>query len=534
MNNQLFSGTGSLSRFILRRDRFRIPIWILSFVIATVATAVAFIGLYENAQERQAIAATMENPAMTAMVGPGYGLANYTSGAMMAHQMLLMTAVVVGLMSVLLVIRHTRTDEEEGRIEMVRSLPVGRLSNVAATLLVLFLVNIVLAILTGVSLYALNIESMELEGSLLYGAALGATGMIFASLTAVCAQLSHNARSAMGLSIGILLLAYIVRAIGDVGSEAVAWLSPLGWIVRSEVYVNNIWWPVLMTVAAAVLFGGLAMYLNSIRDLGAGFLPARAGKIHASPLLLSPLGLAFRLQRTGFIAWAISMYLLGASYGSVMGDMESFFADVDLMQDLLVPMEGFSLVEQFVPTLMAVMSIIATIPVLMAILKIRGEEKNDRIEHVLGRAVSRNRLLGSYLLISLISSFVMISLAGLGLGTVADAVMEEGFDVAMAYQAALAYLPAVWAMIGVALLLIGWLPKLTGFIWLYLSFSFFVIYLGSLFQLPEWVEKMTPFGYVSAIPLEEFDWLQATVLTAIAIGLIVVGFIGFNRRDIGK
>src|SRR5690606_11914542 len=137
----------------------------------------AFTGLYENAQERQAIAATMQNPAMTAMVGPGYGLNNYTAGAMMAHQMLLMTAVVVGLMSVLLVIRHTRTDEEEGRIEMVRSLPVGRLANVTSTLAVLFFINIVLAILTGIGLYALNIDTMDLEGSLLYGAALGATGM---------------------------------------------------------------------------------------------------------------------------------------------------------------------------------------------------------------------------------------------------------------------------------------------------------------------------------------------------------------------
>ncbi|WP_033543181.1 ABC transporter permease [Planococcus sp. CAU13] len=534
MNQHYFSGTGSLSRFILRRDRIRIPIWIFSFVFATVVIAVAFIGLYENAQERQAIAATMENPAMTAMVGPGYGLDNYTAGAMMAHQMLLMTAVVVGLMSVLLVIRHTRTDEEEGRIEMVRSLPVGRLSNVTATLTVLFLVNIVLAVLTGIGLYALNIESMDLEGSLLYGTALGATGMVFASATAVFAQLSHNARSAMGLSIGFLLAAYLVRAIGDVSSEAIAWLSPLGWIVRSEVYVNNVWWPVLLTVGAAIVLGGLAMYLNSIRDLGAGFLPARAGKVHASPLLLSPLGLALRLQRTGFIAWAIGMYVLGASYGSVMGDMESFFADVDLMQDLLVPMEGFSLAEQFVPTLMAVMTIIGTIPVLMAILKVKGEEKNGRIEHVLGRAVSRNRLLGSYLLISLIASFVMISLAGLGLGTVADATMEEGFDVAMALQAALAYLPAVWVMIGLTVLLIGWLPKFTGFIWLYLAFSFFVVYLGSLFQLPEWVEKITPFGYVSAIPIEQFDWTQAIGLTVVAVGLIVIGFAGYNKRDIGK
>src|SRR5690606_8769737 len=109
-----------------------------------------------------------------------------------------------------------------------------------------------------------------------------------------------------------------------------------------------------------------------------------------------------------------------------------------------------------------------------------------------------------------------------------------GFDVAMALQAALAYLPAVWVMNGLSVLLIGWLPKFTGFIWLYLTFSFFVLYLGSLFQLPEWVAKITPFGYVSAIPLEEFDWLQAALLTAVAIALTAVGFVGYNKRDIGK
>lgn len=533
MDKNLFTGTGSLSRFILRRDRIRLPVWIFSFVFATVAIALALGSLYENAQERQAIAAAMENPAMTAMVGPGYGIANYTMGAMLAHQMLLMTAVVVGLMSVLLVIRHTRTDEEEGRIEMVRSLPVGRLASVTATLLMLFSANIVLAVVTGASLYALNIESMDLEGSFLYGAALGATGMIFASVTAVFSQLSHNARSAVGLSIGFLLTAYIVRAIGDVGNEAISWLSPLGWIVRSEVYVNNVWWPVLLTAGASVVFAVLAMYLNSIRDLGAGFLPARAGRIHASPLLQGPLGLAFRLQRTGLIAWAFAMYMLGVSYGSVMGDMESFFADVDIMQDLLVPMDGFTIVEQFIPTLMSVMAIMGTIPVLMSMLKLKGEEKNGRTEHVLGRAVSRNRLLGSYLLISLLTSFVMLSLAGLGLGTTADAVMEEGVDVGMVYGSAMAYLPAVWAMIGLTVLLLGWLPKFTGFIWLYLSFSFFVIYLGNLFQLAEWVARLTPYGYISALPIEQFDLLQAALLTLVAVIAMVIGFIGYNRRDIG-
>lgn len=534
MGNGQFSGTGSLSRFIMRRDRIRLPGWIFGFVFVTLLIAVAFTGLYGSDEERQAMAATMENPAMTAMTGPGFGLADYTMGAMLAHQMLLMTAVVVGLMNVLLAVRHTRADEEDGRVEMIRSLPVGRLSNVAAVLQVLFLANILLALLIGFSLYALDIESMDLEGSLLYGAALGVAGMFFAALTAVFAQLAQNSRSAMGFSIAALLLAYIVRAIGDVSNETISWFSPLGWILRSEVYVNNIWWPVLLTAGAALLLSAAAMYLNSIRDLGAGFLPARPGRLRASAFLQGPLGLAFRLQRTGLIAWAVGMYVLGVSYGSVMGDMDSFFADVEIMQDLLVPKEGFSLIEQFVPVLMSVMGIFCAIPVLMAILKLKGEEKNGRIEHILGRAVSRSRLLGSYLVVSLAASFIMLSLAGLGFGTTANAMVAEGFDIGMAYRAALAYLPALWAMVGLAVLLLGWAPRFTGAIWFYLAFSFFVIYLGNLFQFEEWVGRLTPFGYVSGMPIEEFDAVQAIGLTAAAVVLAAIGFMGYNRRDIGK
>lgn len=534
MSKHLVDGTASLMRFILRRDRIRIPVWLLSFAAATVIVAVAFKGLYQNAQERQAIAETMRNPAMTAMVGPGYGLDNYTDGAMMAHQMLLMTAVVVGLMSILLVTRHTRSDEEDGRIEMIRSLPVGRLSNLLSTLIVLFSVNVLLAVLTGFSLYALGVETIDLEGSLLYGAALGATGMIFASITAVFAQLSQNARGTIGLSIAALLIAYMVRAFGDVSSETLSWFSPLGWILRAEVYVNNYWWPVLLTVAVAVVLAVLALYLNSIRDLGSGFLPSKPGKTKASRLLLSPFGLAMRLQRTGLIAWAIGMFLIGASYGSVLGDLESFFSGIELMEDLLVQSEGFSMTEQFIPMLMSVMAILGTIPALMAMLKLKSEEKNGRLEHLLGRAVSRNRLMASYIILSLLTSLVMLSLAGLGLGSVGNAMMAEDLSLRMFFGAAMAFLPAAAVMVGVAVLLIGWAPRLTGFVWLYLAFSFVVVYLGGLFQFPAWVQKLSPFGHIAKIPIEEMNFASAMILTGIAAVLIITGMIGYKRRDVGR
>nr|WP_316047275.1 hypothetical protein [Planococcus glaciei] len=56
MNKSLFNGTGTLMRFIWRRDRLRIPIWLLSFAVVSMVTAVAFTDLYQNAAERQAIA----------------------------------------------------------------------------------------------------------------------------------------------------------------------------------------------------------------------------------------------------------------------------------------------------------------------------------------------------------------------------------------------------------------------------------------------------------------------------------------------
>src|SRR5690625_2987932 len=278
MNKQLYYNTGILLRFMIRRDRIRLPIWLVSITLITILVANAFTDLYATDQESQAIAETMSNPAMSAMVGQGYGLDNYTTGAMMAHQMLLFTAIAVAIMSILLVTRHICADEEDGRIEMIRSLPTGRLSNLHATVLVVSGTNILLALLVGFGLNALQIEEMDLQGSLLYGAVLGVTGIFFTAITALFAQLSENSRGTIGLSFTVLGIAYLIRAIGDAGNELISWFSPLGWVLAAEVYVNNYWWPILLTLAIAIILIILAYYLNAIRDLESGFIPAKPGR----------------------------------------------------------------------------------------------------------------------------------------------------------------------------------------------------------------------------------------------------------------
>lgn len=527
-----FSNTRALSLFILRRDRVRLVVWILSISIFVIAIAAILPDLYTTFEERQVMAEAMENPAVTVMLGPGYGLDNYTDGAMMAHFMLVFSAIGMGIMNIMLVVRYTREDEEEGRTEMIRSLPTGSLSYLAASFSLLCLVNVLTSLLVGLGLSSLAYESMDLIGSLLYGAAMGAIGIFFAALTSLFAQLTSNARATIGYSFSFLIAAYIVRGIGDVGYELLSLISPLGLVLRTQVYVNNYCWPVFIILASSVLIFALSLYLNSIRDLGAGFIQTRPGRARASRLLLSPLGLAFRLQKNSIIAWTLGMLILGVSYGSILGDLEGFINSSELIRQMIPEIAGKGMTESFITMLMTILSILGTIPVLLFILRLKGEEKKGRTEQILAAAVSRKSLLASFAAIGLMAIPLIQLMSVLGLWSSAAFVMEDPLSFSTIIKLGLVHLPAMLFMAALAVVLIGFLPGLTGLVWLYLGYSFFVVYMGEMLKLPNWLEKLSPFGYIPQLPLEGADIARLSIMAGLAIALIVAGFIGYRQRDI--
>ena len=63
-------------------------------------------------------------------------------------------AVAAALMSIFLVVRHTRADEESGRLELLSATPIGRRAPLAGVLLVAVAANVVLALLTVAALVA--------------------------------------------------------------------------------------------------------------------------------------------------------------------------------------------------------------------------------------------------------------------------------------------------------------------------------------------------------------------------------------------
>ena len=253
--------------------------------------------------------------------------------------------------------------------------------------------------------------------------------------------------------------------------------------------------------------------------------------MHASGLLSSPTELALRLIRTAMIIWIITVFSFAAMYGSVFGDLEGYIEASDMLRTIFSSDGGSSLTLQFVVLLVAIMAVISTIPLVNFTLRVVGEEKDGIAEHILSKVVSRPRQMMAYLLPALILSVLLQLLSAYGFWVAGSQVLKATPPFETFIKASLLYLPAMWLLVGIAALLIGYLPRKTFLAYLYLAYAFFSIYFGRLMDLPQWVKKLSPFGYIPQYPLEEIDVLLLVILSVLSIVLMVLGTKAYRNRD---
>ncbi|MEW9508755.1 ABC transporter permease [Streptomyces bacillaris] len=527
-----FVGTAALVRFALRRDRVRLSVWLTALTLGTLATAAQYEALYPTAEDRAGVAALMDGPAAVVMTGPRHYLSNYDVGAMLGHQLLGFAVVLVGLMSVLIVVRHTRTEEETGRAELVRSTVVGRHAQLASALAVAAVANIALAALVALALIAAGIDRISPGEALLYGLAHAAAGLVFAGVAAATAQLTAHSRGASGAALALIGVSYVLRAAGDVGNEALSWLTPIGWVQRTYVFVDDRWWPLLLCLASAVLAAAGGFALSTRRDVGAGLRPARLGRRHASDALTRPFGFALRLHRATLLGFGAGLFVMGAMYGSILGDAADMVEGVEQLQEALARIGGSSVAESFASMVMVVVAVVVAVHVVMASLRPRAEETAGRAEPLLATGLSRDRWLGAHVGVALVGGTALLLAAGLGFGLAGAASTGDGGLVGELVVSAAVHAPALWVTAGVSVALFGWFPRAGAAAWTVPAYAFLVGYLGPMLGLPEWMNGVSPFGHVPALPAVSMSWTPLIALTAVAAGLIMLGMAGFRRRDL--
>jgi len=439
--------------------------------------------------------------------------------------------VLVALMNIFTVGRLTRGEEEAGRLEVVRSLPVGIHANTLATAITVAAMNLAVGVVTAGVLIA---QGLPAVGSVVLGSSLVLVGLFFGGVAVLVAQVTESTRVVYGTAGALLGAAYVVRAIGDIGDGTISWLSPIGVAQKARPYADERWWPLLLLVVATVVLVAVASALAERRDLGAGLLAARPGPPAAAPSLGSPLGLAFRLQRGSLLGWAAGILVIGIAYGWIGPTIDDFVGQNKALAELLAGTGAGSLTDLYFATALRIMALIATGFAVQAALRVRGEETSMRAELVLATPVSRWRFAGSHLALAAAGSVILLAVAGLATGVsygLAGGGMES---VPRLLVAALVYAPAMWLMAGLAIALDGLAPRLTGLSWAILGACLVVGFLGPVLGLPGWVEDLSPFQQVPQLPAASPTLPPLLAISAVAAGLMALGLIGLRRRDIGR
>ena len=521
-SNPPLTGLGGLLALAARRDRIRISVWVSALTLLMVYSPHAIKLAYPEEAQRLSRVQLLKTPAGMMLGGPMFGGNETDLGVMVANELMLTMIIAASIMSILTVIRHTRAQEEGGTAELVMSSVVGRYARTFAALALVAVVNLVLAVTMTVATAVTGLDVIDSAGM-----ALGITGvsLVFGAVAAVTAQLWRQARTATAAAMGVLATAVVVRGVGDVidySGSTLSWFSPIAWAQQMRPFVELRWWPLTLLLASATVLTTAAAVLESRRQYDAGTLRASGDRPNA-PTIRGVIGLHLTLQRGLVIGWAVGLFLSGLAFGSMTKSLQDAAATNELLAQVFATQGNngmYTAMTQFLAAAAAAF-------VAAGVLRLTADEQSGLGEVVLAGSVSRWRWLITACAATLIGSVVLQLCAGLGYGLGAAVTIGDAGAALLLTGAALAQLPAMAVMAGIAAVAVAvrrpWLA------WIAVAFVIVSLYLGALLRLPKWLLDASPV-LTTTVP-SSFPATALTVMVLGAVALIAAAGAVYRQRD---
>jgi len=525
------TGAASLLRTTLKHDGRLLAPWVVIAAALSGSSVLVYPWVFPTQQDREALAGAIGgNPALGLIFGPAHDLS--TADGFNAWRALALGGFLAALGAIFAVTRATRGQEDSGQAELLASGVLGRgsrlLTAVGMGLIGSFLLGLVAALVTVLCGGAWG-------PSVLLCATFTATGWMFTGVAAVTAQLGSDARTASSIAVGTLGVLFVLRgfAYSVEAPSWTIWANPLGWTMETRPAAGDRWWPILPTVALTLLLLAVGFALQARRDFGQGAISPKAGPDRGT--VRSPLRLALRLNRGPIITWIIAFAGLGVVFGYFATSLPDLAKNDSGLQTFLGAdgTTSKALVSAFLVTILSLVGIIAAVPGVQTMLKVRGEETEDRVEPLIATSVARSRYLSANVLVAVGGPTLYVLVAGAVVGWLASG---SGLGVTFddAFWQAAATVPAVWTVIAVSVAVVGARPALSLAAWLGVLASFALTLLGPTFGLDDWVLGISPFWHLPRTQATSPDYTGLAWITLFTLGFLVLGFAGFRRRDLAR
>lgn len=527
---RVLTGTGVLFRTTLHHDVRRIAPWVVLISLLSVTSVLGYDAAFPEPAERRAFSVALgANPALSLIFGPARDL--MTTDGFNAWRAGQLGTFFSGLMGALIVVRNSRANEDSGQAELIASGVVARGTRLSVALMI----ATVAAVLLGVACWLLTIAvGGGREATYVLAASFTASALVFAAVAAVTAQVGSDARAATGLAVATVAVLYVLRGYVDSSGapDRLTWLSPFGWFERAAPATENDVRPLLLAVVVAVVLAVVAFWLQGRRDFGQGVVATSAGPAAGRFSATLP-GLAVRLHRGPILGWLVGLGLLGALEGTLSSSVTDLVRENPVMAQVLAAgiIDPDLLVFRFLVTILQLIGIIAAVMGVQIVLRVHAEELDQRVAPLLAGSVRRVTYLASNVVLALFATAVAMAVAGSTLGLVASSRVDSVALGDVVLQA-LATVPAVWALVAVAVATVGALPQVRLIAWLAVVATFAITLLGPTFKLSDAQLGVSPFHHVPVVTASP-DWTALLVVTGVSAALCLVGFLGFRHRDVG-
>lgn len=505
-----------------------ISVWVLGVGATMFATVVGMSGLYDTpAKIRSYAEAVSSGDALVAINGNVAGV--NTLGGVIANEFGFLASFAIPFMAVSLVALMTRKDEEQGRLEAVLAGRIGRSTPVVTALAIATAALTITVVVFFLALVSVGVPPVN---SGLYAMSMGALGLVFATVTAVAAQLIEHTRGVHGLGLGTIVAGYLLRGIGDVQVGALTWLSPLGWQEKTRAFGDQRWWPLIIPVIVATGLAALAFVASARRDLGSALIRPGSSNPRASTFLRTPLGMALSMHRGTIIGWTLGTLVIGATFGALAEALvDAIEGNASLAE--AIGATGTVGTDAVLAMTSLILALLGAGYAIQAIGVARAEESSGRLETALFGPQPRTTWVSAQLLAITTGIVIVTSVGALALGimTVWSTGHGVGGDVV---RTTLSYMPAITILAGLAMICFGILPRFQPLGWVTYAAAALIAYLGDPLNLPDPVRDLSPFHLIGSPPQDTARTSTLVWLLVASLGCVAAALLGFRRRDIPK